>query len=176
MHMQCLLMIPLGGNEVEKRGKTSVTRTDEYELFLGHVYKLAERRQTTTATYLSVNAALTGVLAFLFKDGHLSGSISLVSALILLFSGVVACGLWRRLITHYSALIDWWYKQLREMEDIIPNSSKLIIKEYKELFIDKKGKGPIGITRYETSLTWLFTIIYLVFGLAILVLLILSLI
>ncbi len=152
-----------------------MTHTDEYELFLGYVYKLAERRQTTTATYLSVNAALTGALAFLFKDGHLSGLISLISALIFLFSGVVACGLWRRLITHYSALIGWWYEQLRTLEGIIPSSSKLITKEYQELFVNKKGKGPIGITRYETSLTWLFMIIYLVFGLAILLALILSL-
>lgn len=148
--------------------------TDEYELFLGHVYKLAERRQSTTATYLSVNAALTGALAFLFKDGHLSGSPSLVSALIFLLSGVVACGLWRRLNTHYSALMDWWFKQLRTLEDIIPNSSKLITKEYQELFVNTRGKGPIGIIRYETSLTWLFTIVYLIFGLAILAMLILS--
>jgi hypothetical protein len=153
-----------------------VTHTDEYELFLGHIYKLAERRQSTTATYLSVNAALTGALAFLFKDGHLSGSLSLVSALIFLFSGVVACGLWRWLITHYSSLMDWSYEHLRTLEDIIPNSSKLIEKEYQELFVNKKGKGPIGITRYETFLTWLFTVIYSVFGLAIFVILIISLI
>jgi hypothetical protein len=112
-----------------------VTHTDEYELFLGYVYKLAERRQSATATYLSVNAALTGALAFLFKDGHLSGLTSLISALIFLFSGVVACGLWRRLITHYSTLMGWWYEQLRTLEDIIPSSSKLITKEYQELFV-----------------------------------------
>ena len=153
-----------------------MTHTDEYELFLGYVYKLAERRQTTTATYLSVNAALTGALAFLFKDGHLSGLTSLISALIFLFSGVVACGLWRRLITHYSSLLDWWYAQLRTLEDIMPSSSKLITKEYHELFVNKKGKGPIGITRYETSLTWLFTILYLAFGLTVLVTVILSLV
>ena len=69
----------------------------------------------------------------------------------------------------------WWFEQLRALEDILPSSSKLITKEYQELFVNKQGKGPIGITRYETSLTWLFTIIYLAFGLAILVSLILSL-
>ena len=73
-----------------------MTHTDEYELFLGHVYKLAERRQLTTSTYLSVNAALTGALAFLFKDGHLSNLPSMVSALVFSFSGVVACGLWHK--------------------------------------------------------------------------------
>jgi len=152
-----------------------MTHTDEYELFLGHVYKFAERRQTVTMAYLSVNAALTGVIAFLFKDGRLSGLSPQLSVLALLFSGIVACGLWRRLITHYSTLMGWWFEQLRALEDILPSSSKLITKEYQELFVNKQGKGPIGITRYETSLTWLFTIIYLAFGLAILVSLILSL-
>ena len=152
-----------------------MTPTDEYELCLNHVYKLAERRQTVTTIYLSVNTALTGAVAFLFKDGHLSGLPSQTSALALLISGIVACSLWRKLINHYSALMDWWYKQLRALEDLLQSSSKLITKEYQELFVHKQGKGPIGITRYETSLTWLFTIIYLVFGLAILVELLLSL-
>ena len=151
-----------------------MTHTDEYELFLGHIYKLAERRQTATTTYLSVNAALTGAIAFLFKDGHLSGLESQVSVLALLFSGIVACGLWRRHITHYSTLMDWWYEQLRTLEEGLSRSSKLITKEYQDLFVNKRGKGPIGITRYEVFLTWLFTIIYLVFALAILLSLILS--
>ena len=153
-----------------------MTHTDEYELFLGHVYQLAERRQTATTTYLSVNAALTGAIAFLFKDGHSTGLASQISVLTLLFSGMVACGLWRRLITHYSTLMGWWYEQLRTMEESLSASSKLITREYQDLFVNKRGKGPIGITRYEVFLTWLFTIIYLVCGLAILLSLILSLI
>lgn len=152
----------------------NLTHTNEYELFLSHVNRFAERRQTVTTTYLSVNAALTGAIAFLFKDGQLSSLPAQVSTLIFLLSGIVACGLWRRLITHYSTLMGWWYEQLRALETMLPNSSKLITKEYQELFEQKQGKGPIGITRYETSLTWLFTIIYLVFGLAILVVLVLS--
>ncbi len=63
----------------------------------------------------------------------------------------------------------WWYEQLRALETRLPNSNKLITKEYQELFVQKQGKGPIGITRYVTALTWLFSIIYLVFELALLV-------
>lgn len=147
---------------------------DEYELMLNRVNQLAERRQTTTTTYLSVNTALTGAIAFLFKDGNLSSTAQCISVLTLLLAGIVACGLWRRLITHYSTLTGWWYEQLRELEEMLPNSRKVITKEYQGLFITKHAKGPIGISRYETLLTWLFTIIYLVFGLAILVTLILS--
>lgn len=152
-----------------------MTLTDEYELFLSHVYKLAERRQTVTTTYLSVNAALTGAIAFLFKDGQLSGLAPQISVLTLLLSGIVACSLWRIQITYYSKLMGWWYEQLRTLEETLQNSRKLITKEYHDLFIRKQGKGAIGITRYEISLTWLFTIIYLVFGLAILITIILKL-
>lgn len=54
-----------------------------------------------------------------------------------------------------------------------PGGSKLITKEYQELYFKQKGKKDTRITPYETNLTWLFTTIYLVFGLAILVALIL---
>ena len=99
-----------------------------------------------------------------------------MSVLAFLFSGIVAYGLWRRLITHYSNLMGWWYEQLRSLEATLPNSRKLVTKEYQDLFVNKQGKGSIGITRYETQLSWLFTVIYSVFGLAILVALILNLI
>lgn len=147
---------------------------DEYEVMLDRVNQLTERRQTTTTTYISVNAALTGAIAFLFKDGNVSGVGSQISVLVLLFSGIVACGLWRRLITHYSTLTGWWYEQLRDTEDKQHLGLKVITKEYQDLFVDKRGKGPIGITRYETRLTWLFTVIYVVFGIVILMAIILA--
>lgn len=42
----------------------------EYRFALDQANKLADRRQAIRATYLSVNAALTGVIAFFFKDGR----------------------------------------------------------------------------------------------------------
>jgi hypothetical protein len=66
---------------------------DNYKLMLSRVNQLAERRQTVTTTYLSVNAALTGAIAFLFKDGSLSSIIAQVPVLLRLFSCMVACGL-----------------------------------------------------------------------------------
>jgi hypothetical protein len=41
--------------------------------------------------------------------------------------------------------------------------------------VKEQGKVTIGLTRYETGLTWLFTAVYLLFGLGILVALILQL-
>lgn len=141
---------------------------NEYEVMLTRVHQLTERRQSITTTYISVNAALTGAIAFLFKDGSLSGVVSQVSVLVLLFSGIIACGLWRRLILHHSILAGWWYDQLRDYEANKQLDLKLITKEYEDLIVNKRGKSPTGMTRYETQLTWLFTVIYVVFGLVIL--------
>ncbi len=149
---------------------------NEYRLALDQANKLADRRQAITTAYLSVNAALTGAIAFLFKDGRLPDISSQVTVLALLLSGVVACGLWRRLIKHYSMLTGWWYEQIRSLESQFSEGSKLITKEYQELYFKHTGKKDTRITPYETNLTWLFTAIYLVFGLAILVAIVLRLV
>lgn len=143
---------------------------DNYTFLMGQTNLLVQRRQAVTATYLSVNAALTGAMAFLFKEGHLPGFVAHVAVLTLLFSGIVACGLWRRLINQHSILIDWWYRQLRTLEEHLPTDSRLITREYAELYQKKSRKQAIvGLTHYETILTWLFTTIYSIFGLAIIV-------
>ena len=131
---------------------------------------LSARRQNVTTTYLSVNAALVGAMAFLFKDGQLSNLSAQISSLMLLSSGIIACGLWRRLVVQYSTQIDWWYKQLRELESKIPHSKKLITKEFSELYQQQnRGKKFTGMTRHEKRLTWLFTVVYIVFGISIVI-------
>ena len=134
----------------------------EYRLALDQANKLAECRQAITITHLSVNAALTGATAFLFKGGSLPDISSQVTVLARLFSGIVACSLWCRLIKHYSALTGWWYEQIRSLESQLSERSKLITKEYQELYFKHTGKKDTRITPYETNLTWLFTTIYLV--------------
>jgi len=56
-----------------------MTRESEYTTFLDLVNRLSERRQTVTATYLSVNAALIGAVAFLFQDGSLPDGSALIT-------------------------------------------------------------------------------------------------
>lgn len=141
---------------------------NEYRLALEQANKLAERRQAVTATYLSVNAALTGAIAFIFKDGNLPTITSEVAVLAILISGIVACGLWRKLIMHYSELTGWWYEQIRSLESQL-EGNQLITKEYQMLYFKQTGKKDTRITPYETNLTWLFTGIYLVFGCGLLV-------
>lgn len=141
---------------------------NDLDVILTQIRHLSDRRQTVTSTYLSVNAAIIGIMAFLFKDGQIPNISAQISFLALLFSGIAACGLWRKFITQLSTVIGWWYQQIRLLEENDSQSNKLITKEYQELYSKNKHNAPIGLTRYETALTWLFTTIYFVFCLIIL--------
>lgn len=147
-------------------------KQDEYRLFLDYVVKMTERRGTITTTYLSVNAAIAGALGLIFRDiqPHVWGQQ--LAGLVLLLAGIIACNLWRRLINQYSILMKWWYEKLRILEPSMPNSSQLLVKEFKELYQASSGKPSIGLTHYETQLTWLFTALYILFGIAIAIVLI----
>ena len=147
----------------------NVTFDEEYRLFLEQVNKLAERRQSVTSTYLTVNAAIIGAVAFLFQDGYVSGWTQQGAVLVLFVAGIAACDIWRRLIAQHSTLLKWWFERLHDLEDAMEKSSKLIKQEYEALYAKKKGRAPIGLTRHETRLTWVFTVVYVVFGLAIVV-------
>lgn len=141
----------------------------EYPLFLAQVNTLTERRQKVTATYLSVNAAIVGMATFILKDVQMVGWGKQLSALLLLIIGIFVCDLWRRVINQYSALIGWWYTQLRSLENDVPESQKFLTREHQEMYQDATRKLPLGLTRYENRLTWIFTGIYGVFGFVILI-------
>lgn len=136
---------------------------EEYTTFLEQVNTLIERRQSVTATYLSVNAAIVGVMTFILKDAQMFDSGKQLLTLLMLVVGVIICDLWRRLIQQYSKLIGWWYAQLRELEEKLPESSRLLNKEYAELYAQKKS----GITPYETRLVHIFVLTYAIFGVVI---------
>ena len=146
-----------------------MTRESEYTTFLDLVNHLSERRQTVTATYLSVNAALIGALAFLLQDGALPDWQQRTAVLVLFGAGIVACDLWRRIIKQYNVLLGWWYEQLHSLEEALPDSSRLIKREYEQLYARKRGRRPLGLSRYERRLTWVFTAAYLLFALVIVV-------
>jgi len=150
-----------------------VQKDTEYALFLEQAGKLAERRQSVTSTYLTVNAAVVGAIAFILKDVQMVAWEQQLAALLLLIVGIVACSLWRRLIAQHSALLRWWYERLRVLEEAMPESSRLLTQEYQDLYVAQRGRVRIGLTRHEVRLTWLFTAAYAIFGLVILALLVL---
>ena len=52
------------------------------------------------------------------------------------------------------------------MEAAAPDSTKLITREYQELYVSAQGQvaGRIGMTQRELVLIWLFTALYVAFG------------
>jgi len=145
-----------------------------YALYVDYVQKMAERRQSVTTIYLSVNAAIVAALSFLFKDVQMATWAYQASSFALLVSGFVACLLWRKQIMRYSELLGWWYAQLRELEKGGPEELRLFTREYADKYAATKGRRPMGLTQQEVGLTWLFTVVYAVFGLVILLVDILS--
>lgn len=135
-----------------------------YELLLNHINELNSRRQNITTVYLSVNTAILGVLVFISQDALFSDWIKSLSILAFIGAGIVACDLWRRLIIQYRLLLEWWYMQIRRLEQSIDSDYRLITQEYDQLYHPTDGKPKVGITRYEIKLIWLFVVIYLSFG------------
>src|ERR1051326_2849049 len=116
---------------------------DTYEVCIAQISGLVLRRQWVTTTYLTVNTALVGGLALLCKDGQVPGLPQRVSFAFLLFVGIISAGLWRKLITQYSQLLDWWYRQFRAVESTTKTDPSLFTKEYVELYSEGGKKAPI---------------------------------
>ena len=140
----------------------------DYRLLIDHLEKLTDRRQNITTIYLSVNATILGAISFLFKNSSIIGRPQQISVLMLLVAGIISSDIWRRLLGEYEILLGWWYQQVRELETVLPESRQFISHEYKELYLNGNKNRPVGLTRHEVKLTWLFMVFYLGFGITIL--------
>jgi hypothetical protein len=144
---------------------------DNFNQSWQHINHLLDRRQKTTSFYLSVNTGIIAVISFLMSGQPFTGVWMPVSFLLVLVAGLVACWIWRSLLYQYEIQLDWWYKQLRELEAEMEDSARLITREYEELYLARKDYPPakrLGMTERELALNWLFTVLYAAFGLGIL--------
>jgi hypothetical protein len=139
----------------------------EFRLALEHVEKLLDRRQANTSFYLSVNTGIFAAIGLLLKDSGLTGVWLMGSIVFLLCAGLIACWIWRSLLRQYEILLDWWYARLRELEASMPDSARLVTREYQDLYIAAKDRKPserIGMTKHELVLSWIFTGLYIAFA------------
>ena len=136
----------------------------EYDLFSQRVLSLSERRQTASQTYLAVNTAIFGVLAFLVKDAGFRGWWLISVSLPLFLVGALACLIWHKIIVQFKQVIGWHYEQLREMEQALPDSHKIYSNEWEEFFKPRQGKERFGFSRLEIWLPRLLLGLYLVYG------------
>lgn len=136
---------------------------EEYKLHLERAQKLSERRQTTTQTYLTVNTAIFGAVAFIVKDSGLSGWPLVLVALPLFAVGILACAIWLGSMHKIELFLDWQYDRLREMEEGIPGSSEVLGKENEKFYEPQEG----GKKKFSFSLqeAWLPRLLIILFGL-----------
>jgi len=139
-------------------------KLEELSFAFDYAQKLLDRRQTNTSFYLTVNTGILALIGLILKDSHLPEPWLLASILVLIVAGLVACWIWRSLIRQYEILIGWWYSRLREMEEKLPDSSRLITLEYQELY---QGEKKIGMTPRELILNSVFIALYAIFALGI---------
>jgi hypothetical protein len=146
---------------------SGLDRSAEFSFAIDHVEKILDRRLSITSFYLSANAAIATVIGLLVKDAQLQQELLPAAILLLIVAGLGACWIWRSLIKQYERLLDWWYARLREMESAIPDSARLVTREYQELYAPaRNGKHVtrIGMTQRELALNWIFIGLYLTFG------------
>jgi hypothetical protein len=137
---------------------------DEYKFFAESTQHLSDRRQSATQTYLTVNTAIFAVLAFLIKDAGFQGWTLVLVSIPLFFVGVLACGIWHKIITQYKALIGWRYDQLMLMEKNMPDSHQMYVKEWEDFFKPRLGDEKFGFSKLEIWLPRFFLGLYLVYG------------
>lgn len=152
-----------------------VVRFDE-QLTLAHIEKLLDRRQGTTTFYISANAAISAAIGLLLKDSALTEDWLWIAVFLLEVTGFIACSIWFSLLRQYARLLDWWYARLRELEAGDPDSPKLVTREYQEFYKNEKMRRwfqkvfkPVGMTEREQLLAVVIAALYLAFGIAALI-------
>lgn len=146
---------------------------DELKFLHERTQKLSERRQTSSQTYLTINTAIFGAIAFLIKDSGLRSWNLIIVILPLFVVGLLACITWYKIISNLKSIIGWHYDQLREIEKKIPKSHQAFTKEWDEFF-QVKGKKQFSFSNLESQLPRLLIGLYIVYGIGLAVAVILS--
>jgi hypothetical protein len=139
---------------------------EEYSLALAHTEKPSIAVSPSLLLSLRQCRHRDGHRAVV-KDAQQQQELLPVAILLLLAAGLGACWIWRSLIKQYKRLLDWWYARLRELEAGLPDSARLVTREYQELYAPAtsgKSVTRIGMTQRELALNWIFIGLYLVFG------------
>lgn len=133
---------------------------EEYTFYVDHTQRLSERRQTATQTFLTINTAIFTILAFLVKDAGFPTDQRALVVLPLLAAGILACWFWRLILNQYKGLIGWRYKQLRAMEQQLPESYHLLTKEWDEYYKPRENKPGVSFSDLEQQLPITFGALY----------------
>jgi len=146
------------------RRRIEMDKFDEYKFFAEGTLHLSERRQESTQTYLTVNTIIAAALGFLLQDVSFPGWGLVLVSLPFFLVGVMACVIWHRIITQYKALAGWRYNQLIEMEQAMPQSHQIYLKERDDFFKPQAEKKFVSFSGLELWLPRLFLALYAIYG------------
>jgi hypothetical protein len=146
-----------------------VDKFKEYQFLAQSTQHLSDRRQAITQTYLTVNTAIFALLALTLQHGELKRWFFLLTIVPLFTVGVMAGVMWLKMIGQYTDLIRWRYDQLMAMEQSMPECHQVYRKEWKSFASPRKGKEAFGFSQVEMWLPRLFIILYLVYGIGLIV-------
>ena len=149
--------------------RITMDKFDEYKFFAESTLQLSERRQDATQTYLTVNTIIAAALGFLMKDMSFPGWGMVLVSLPFFLVGVLACVIWHRIITQYKALAGWRYNQLIEMEQAMPQSHQIYLKERDDFFNPQAEKKFVSFSGLELWLPRLFLALYAAYGVGLVV-------
>ena len=142
---------------------------EEYKLFIEDTARLSERRQTAANTYVTVNGAIIGFITYLVASADLNSWWFSLAVAPIVVAAFMVCVFWRQSIQKYKALINLRFKVLREIEEKIEGSSKVIHREDElypqNLGSNKRNIKSLNISDLESRLPTLFSALYLILGL-----------
>ncbi len=148
----------------------TVSKFEEYKLFVQDTAKLSDRRQAVTNIYIAVNSLLLSAMSFLIKDATSGQWWGLVLALPLMAGGVIVCLFWRQFLVKYKALIGLRIDTLRDMEDLPEMEGSVRMYHVEDALYprDEEGKMVPGkglnFSDLEKRLPVLFLILYIIYA------------
>ena len=116
---------------------------------------------------------MLAAIGLLIKDVGAKGIWALLVPVPLVVAGMVVSLWWRQLIDKYKRLVGLRIDKLREMEEDMPEwvrmyhaEDKLYPRADEKKMISEKGRS---ISDLEKRLPWLFLILYILFGIGLLI-------
>lgn len=143
---------------------------DEYKLLYERTEKYSERRQATSQTYLTINTAIFGAVAFLVKDSGLKGGSLLAAVSPLFIVGILICIIWLSIILNLEKILNWQYNELRGLEKEMKGDINIFTRENKEFFDPGQGRRKFSFSLLEAWLPGILIAVYVVYLIGMLVL------
>jgi hypothetical protein len=143
-------------------------RFSEYKQLAQDSARISDRRETINNIYLSVNSVLLGAIALLVQQGGLKDVVFSAVAVFIAIAGLAITRDWKKLVHNYRELLRLRFEALKELEqrEDFPGVVKIYQRETK-LYGD--GKGLFGFSPVEIKLPGLFSTLYIIAIVAIVV-------